>query len=52
MKLKQLIVGKIQYLEHQNKRLASLSKNQLELLIQTNASPKEFIDFYNDLKIL
>ncbi|HEN0691858.1 TPA: hypothetical protein U3R04_001556 [Streptococcus agalactiae] len=52
MKLKQLIGGKIQYLEHQNKRLASLSKNQLELLIQTNASPKEYMDFYNDLRTL
>lgn len=52
MTLNQLIVGKIQYLEHQNKQLASLSKKQLELLTQTNASPKEFIDFYNDIKIL
>ncbi|HEN0219100.1 TPA: hypothetical protein U3O44_001996 [Streptococcus agalactiae] len=52
MKFKQLIVGKIQYLDHHNKRIASLSKNQFELLIQTNASPKEFIDFYNDLKTL
>ncbi|WP_192828402.1 hypothetical protein [Streptococcus agalactiae] len=50
MKIKQLIVGKIEYLEQQNKRLALLSKNQFELLIQTNAPQKAFNDFYNDLK--
>ncbi len=45
MTLNQLIVGKIQYLEHQNKRLASLSKKQLELLTQTNAHQKNSLIF-------